>query len=72
MYHRMYSTSIIISSIIFLLTSLEIVLMISGKSPELCWLASPFLFYSLIQLAITDDIYKHNISHDDILLKRLG
>lgn len=69
-YARMYPTSILLGSIIFVLTSFEIVFMVSGKSPELCWLASPFLFYSLIQLAITDDLYKYNVSHDDIILTK--
>lgn len=68
LYNRMYPTSIVLSSIIFILTSFEMVFMVSGNSSELCWLASPFLFFSLIQLAMTDDIYKHNMSHDDILL----
>lgn len=67
-YGRMYTTSIGIGSIIFILTSFEMVFMVSSKSPELCWLASPFLLYSLIQLAITDDLYKNNVSHDDIIM----
>lgn len=69
-YNRMYSTSIVIGSFIFIMTSFEMVFMVSGKSPELCWLASPFLFYSLVQLAITDDLYKYNVSHDDIILSK--
>lgn len=65
--NRMYSTAIIISSIIFILSGFEIVLMVNGNSPELCWLASPFLFFSLIQLAITDDISKYNVGHEDMI-----
>ena len=68
LYGRMYTTSIGIGSIIFILTSFEMVFMVSSKSSELCWLASPFLLYSLIQLAITDDLYKNNVSHDDIIM----
>ena len=67
-YSRMYSTSIALGSAIFILTSFEMVFMVSRKSPELCWLASPFFFYSLVQLAITDDLYKYNVSHEDIIL----
>lgn len=67
-YYRMYSTSICINSFIFILTSLEMIFMVNGKSSELCWLASPFLFYSLLQLAITDDLYKYNVSHEDIII----
>lgn len=69
-YGRMYSTSIIIGSAIFILTSIEMILMVNSKSPELCWLASPFLFYSLVQLAITDDLYKYNVSHEDIICRK--
>lgn len=65
-YDRMYLTGIGFSSAIFILTSFEIVFMVSGKSPELCWIASPYLFYSLIQLAITDDLYKNNVSNNEI------
>lgn len=66
-YSRMYTTSIFISSIIFILASFEIVFMVSGKVPELCWLASPFIFFSIIQLAIIDDIYKYNINVEDLI-----
>lgn len=66
-YSRMFLTSVGISTIIFLLTSIEMIFFVKGKSSELCWLISPFLFYSLVQIAICDNLYKHNLDHIDIL-----
>lgn len=65
--NRMYSTSVALSIIIFILTGFEIILLFNGKSRELCWLISPFFFFSLIQIAITDNISKYNISHEDLI-----
>lgn len=64
---RMFLSSVVISAIVFLLTGFEMVFSIRGKNPELCWLISPFLFFSIIQLAICDNLYKHNFDHIDLL-----
>jgi hypothetical protein len=66
-YLRMYSISTLITTTIFILTGFEIMYIKNSKNPELVWLISPFLFFSLIQLAITDDISKYNIGYDDII-----
>ena len=64
-YSRNYSLSILISSFIFILTSFEIVAMIDHSIKDIYWLCSPFLIFSLIQLAIIDDIAKYNIDYYD-------
>lgn len=64
---RMFLTSVFVSAIIFLLTGFEMVFLIKGKNPEMCWLVAPFLFYSLVQLGICDNLYKYNFDHLDIL-----
>lgn len=66
-YSRMFLTSICISTIVFLLTGFEMLFLLKEKSPELCWMISPFLFYSFIQIAACDSIYKYNLDHSDIL-----
>lgn len=67
MYSRMYSTATVISSFVIILASLETILMVKGDSAMLCWTVAPFLFFSLLQLSLTDNIYKYNIEHDDII-----
>lgn len=66
-YHRNYSPAILISCITFILTGFEMILLAKSKNPEICWLVSPFLFFSLIEIGITDNIYKYNIDHEDIV-----
>lgn len=64
---KMFLTSVSLSAIVFILTGFEMVFSIKSKNPELCWLISPFLFFSLIQLAVSDNLYKYNFDHTDIL-----
>lgn len=66
-YNRMYLTGTAISSIIFLLTAFEMVILVKSKESKLCWTIAPFLFITLLQIAINDSLYKYNIDHDDIL-----
>lgn len=66
-YNRMYLTGTSLSSIIFLLTCFEMVILVKSKEPKLCWTIAPFLFISLLQIAITDSLYKYNLDHNDIL-----
>ena len=63
---RMFLKSIFISFIIFLLTGLEILFSLKTKNPELCWLISPFFFFSLIQIAIFNNLYINNFDYIDI------
>lgn len=67
MYYCTYSVATFISCITFLLTGFEMIFLAKNKNPEICWLASPFLFFSLIEIGITDNIYKYNIDHEDII-----
>ena len=67
MISRIFLSSVVISAVVLLLTGLEMVFSIRGKNPELCWLISPFLFFSIVQMAICDNLYKHNFDHADIL-----
>lgn len=64
---RMFLSSVVISTVVLLLTGLEMVFSIRDKNQELCWLISPFLFFSIIQMAICDNLYKYNFDHVDIL-----
>lgn len=64
---RMYSTSVIFSTIVFVLTGFEMLYMTKTKNKELSWLMSPFLFFSLFQISICDNIYKNNIDYNDLL-----
>lgn len=64
---RMFLISVFISAFVFLLTGLEIVFSTRCKNPELFFLICPFFFYSLVQTAICDNLYKHNFDHIDIL-----
>lgn len=67
LYSRMFSNSKIFAFLIFILTGFEIVFMIKSNSPELCWVASPFLFFTLIQIAISEDLSKYNIDYEDLI-----
>lgn len=66
-YNRMYTTATAITTIIFLLSSFEMVFLVKGSDPILCWTITPFLFLSLLQIVMTDILYKNNLDHTDII-----
>ena len=66
-YSRMFTDSELIGSIILILTSAEIILLLKKDYKELAILATPFLFFALLQMALSDTLYKNNIDHIDLL-----
>ena len=66
-YWRMFNDSTLIGSIILILVSAETILLFKNKYNELALLATPFLFFSLIQMALSDNLFKYNIDHNDLL-----
>lgn len=63
---RNFCYSIFIGAFISGFAAIETILLSRKSNPELAWLAAPFLFFSLIQIAVSDNIYKHNIDHSDL------
>lgn len=63
---RNFCYSIFIGSFISGFVAIETILLSRKKNPELAWLTAPFLFFSLIQIALSDNIYKYNIDHSDL------
>jgi len=63
---RMYLDSKLIGVGIIILTAFETILISKGNQPELAVLATPFLFFTMIQLAISDNLSEFNIDHKDI------
>lgn len=66
-FNRMYTTATCISTVIFLLTSFEMIFLIKSSDPLLCWSVTPFLFMSLLQIYMTDVLYKNNLDHTDLI-----
>jgi len=66
-YWRMFNDATLISSVIIVLVSAETILFLKRDYKELAWLSTPFLFFSLIQFALSDNLFNCNIDHTDLL-----
>lgn len=64
---HMHSISILVASLVFIMTCLEMVFFIKRNEKKLCWLVTPFLFFSLLQIAITDNLYSNNVDYTELI-----
>lgn len=64
---RNFFSSILISTLIAGFTAINAILLSISKNKELVFLILPFLFFSFIQIFMSDDIFKNNIDKIEMI-----